>query len=47
MRDGKEIESFASEELARKRFFSFSPTVAGHGAKLVRPDGTEDGGRVF
>jgi len=41
VRGDKLIASFASEEMARKRFNEVSRTVAGHGAKLLRPDGTE------
>jgi hypothetical protein len=40
MRGEAELMSFASEELARKRWSLLNRTVAGHGARLLRPDGT-------
>jgi len=41
VRGDKLLASFVSEEMARKRFNEMSRTVAGHGAKLLQPDGTE------
>jgi len=41
VRGDKLLASFASEAMARKRFTEMSRTVAGHGAKLLQPDGTE------
>lgn len=41
MRGDVEVESYATEEMARKRFYELSRTVAGEGTRLVRPDGTD------
>jgi len=42
MRGRQEVESYASEEMARLRFRSLSQSTAGNfELKLIRPDGTE------
>lgn len=41
MRGDVEVESYASEEMARARFWSLSRSRAGdEGLKLLRPDGS-------
>lgn len=41
VRGDVEIESFATEVMARKRWHELSRTVAGEGARLVKPDGSD------
>jgi hypothetical protein len=39
-RGDEQLGSFRSEEVARYRFCSVRRSIAGQGAKLIRPDGT-------
>jgi hypothetical protein len=42
--DGEEVESWATEQMARRRFQALSGSMASNGkvVKLIKPDGEED-----
>src|SRR4030095_5122825 len=39
-RDNHALGSYRTEEMARSRWRALSESIVGHGAKLLRPDGT-------
>lgn len=40
VRGERELGSYGTEEMARSRWRALRESVVGHGAKLIRPDGT-------